>query len=59
MGENKLKFLTVLEYLVDEIGSDLDDIQTIANHPNVPMQTASSVRSFIASIKNKLDVICE
>lgn len=54
-----MKFLTVLEYLVDEINSDLDDIQSVVNHPTVSQNFSIHVREFIASIKNKLDVICE
>ena len=55
-----MKFLTVLEYLVDEIKSDLDDIQTIANHPKVPSNSwSSNVREVIGSIKDKLNMLCE
>ena len=54
-----MKFETVLEYLVGEINSDLDDIQSVVNHPTVSQNFSMHVKEFIASIKDKLNMICE
>lgn len=54
-----MKFLTVLEYLVDDIKTDLNDIQAIANHPRVPNDKSQSIKEHIESIKDKLDIMCE
>jgi len=54
-----MKFLTVLEYLVDEIKSDLADIQVIVNHPKDSPDKVKYTKETIESILKKLDVICE
>lgn len=54
-----MKYKTVLEYLLDEIKSDLDDIKSIANHPRVPNDKSQSIKETIVSIEKKLDMIAE
>ena len=54
-----MRYKTVLEYLVDKIRTDLDDIKTIANHPRVPNDKCQSIKEMVGSIEDKLDIICE
>ena len=54
-----MKFLTVLEYLVDEIKSNLDIIQSIVNHPKDSPGKVKYTKEIIESIRDKLDIMCE
>ncbi len=54
-----MKFKTILEYLIDEIRSDLNDIQSTVNSPSATMKISVDVKGMICSIKEKLDMICE
>ena len=55
-----MKFETILEYLVDEIRSDLHDIETMSANPHLPSDNwYRSIKQCILSIRDKLDMICE
>ena len=55
-----MKFKTILEYLVDEIKSDLNDVETMFNGSRSNMDAwRRSIRECIGSIRDKLDMICE
>lgn len=54
-----MKYKTIIEYLFDEIKSELDDIQCILNHPTISQNFSIQVKEFIGSILNKLGMIGE
>jgi hypothetical protein len=55
-----MKFETILEYIVDEIKTDLNDIETMSNSPKVQQNNwFRSIKQCIGSIRDKLDMLCE
>ena len=55
-----MKFETILKYIVDEIKTDLTDIETMYNSPKVQTDNwFRSIRECIGSIRDKLDMLCE